>query len=128
MNNRKIKKLVCGLAVSLCLVGNTMPVFAQTVDFDVTVPGDILSKRALKADSEQYFYVTGTSFSSTIGELECISINRANSDIQSLPTKISQKKKSSKALYRRQAPANQYYYMTTDSDATGLHVIGRYTP
>lgn len=96
MNNRKIKKLVCGLAVSACLIGNTIPVFAQTVDFDVTVPGDILSKRALKADSEQYFYVTGTSINKT-GELECVSINRTSSNIQSLPTKISPTKLSNKA-------------------------------
>ena len=52
MMNKKIKRAMCGLAASLCLVGSTVPVFAETVDFNVTVPGDILSKRAEKADSE----------------------------------------------------------------------------
>ena len=55
MMNKKIKRAMCGLAASLCLVGSTVPVFAETVDFNVTVPGDILSKRAEKADSEQRF-------------------------------------------------------------------------
>ena len=82
MMNKKIKRAMCGLAASLCLVGSTVPVFAETVDFNVTVPGDILSRRAVKADSEQRFYVTGTSFNKT-GTLNCRSINRKNSAIQS---------------------------------------------
>ena len=49
MMNKKIKRAMCGLAASLCLVGSTVPVFAETVDFNVTVPGDILSKRAEKS-------------------------------------------------------------------------------
>ena len=54
MMNKKIKRAMCGLAASLCLVGSTVPVFAETVDFNVTVPGDILSKRAEKADSDRH--------------------------------------------------------------------------
>lgn len=65
MLNKKIKRTLCGLVASLCLVGSTVPVFAETVDFDVTVPGDILSPRAAKFDSEQRFYVTGTLFNKT---------------------------------------------------------------
>ena len=82
MMNKKIKRTLCGLVASLCLVGSTVPVFAETVDFDVTVPGDILSPRAAKFDSEQRFYVTGTLFNKT-GRLDCRSINRTNSAIQS---------------------------------------------
>ena len=33
MMNKKIKRAMCGLAASLCLVGSTVPVFAETVDF-----------------------------------------------------------------------------------------------
>lgn len=34
MMNKKIKRAMCGLAASLCLVGSTVPVFAETVDFN----------------------------------------------------------------------------------------------
>lgn len=88
MLNKKIKRTLCGLVASLCLVGSTVPVFAETVDFDVTVPGDILSPRAAKFDSEQRFYVTGTLFNKT-GRLDCRSINRTNSAIQSRIASIS---------------------------------------
>ena len=33
MLNKKIKRTLCGLVASLCLVGSTVPVFAETVDF-----------------------------------------------------------------------------------------------
>ena len=120
MMNKKIKRAMCGLAASLCLVGSTVPVFAETVDFNVTVPGDILSKRAEKADSEQRFYVTGT--------LNCRSINRNNSAIQSNTASISPSKLSGSASYRSYAPSGQYYYMTTSASVSNLHVTGRYTP
>ena len=120
MMNKKIKRAMCGLAASLCLVGSTVPVFAETVDFSVTVPGDILSRRAVKADSEQRFYVTGTSFNKTI--------NRKNSAIQSGIASISPSHLSSSASYYRNAPSRQYYYMTTSASVSNLHVTGRYTP
>jgi len=31
MLNKKIKRTLCGLVASLCLVGSTVPVFAETV-------------------------------------------------------------------------------------------------
>lgn len=127
MMSKKIKKVMCGLIASLCLVGTTVPAFAQTVDFNITVPGDILSKRATKADSEQRFYVTGTSFNKT-GTLNCTSINRNNSAIKSYVSGISPTHLSGGTLYRTYAPAGQYYYMTTTSSVSNLHVTGRYTP
>lgn len=127
MLNKKIKRTLCGLVASLCLVGSTVPVFAETVNFDITVPGDILSKRAVKADSEQRFYVTGTSFNRT-GTLNCRSINRNNSAIQSSTASISPSKLSNSASYYRNAPSGQYYYMTTSASVSNLHVTGRYTP
>lgn len=57
---------MCAFVVSLCLTGSTVPALAETVGFDITVPGDILSLRTAKADSEQRFYVTGTMFSKTV--------------------------------------------------------------
>lgn len=52
------KKWLCGVAACLCLTGSTVPVFADTVTFNITIPGDIISKRSVKADDEQKFYVT----------------------------------------------------------------------
>ncbi|MDO4274810.1 MAG: hypothetical protein Q4D16_14170 [Eubacteriales bacterium] len=127
MLNKKLKRAMCGLVASLCVAGCTVPVFAQTVDFNITVPGDILSKRAEKADTEQRFYVTGTSFNKS-GILYCISINRNTSSIKSNMASISPNKLSSNASYRTYAPSKQYYYMTTSASASGLHVTGRYTP
>ena len=127
MLNKKIKRTLCGLVASLCLVGSTFPVFAETVDFDVTVPGDILSPRAAKFDSEQRFYVTGTLFNKT-GRLDCRSINRTNSAIQSRIASISPSYLSSSALYYSNAPSGQTYYMTTSASVSYLRVKGRYTP
>ena len=109
MMNKKIKRAMCGLAASLCLVGSTVPVIAET------------------ADSEQRFYVTGTSFNKT-GTLNCRSINRNNSAIQSNTASISPSKLSGSASYRSYAPSGQYYYMTTSASVSNLHVTGRYTP
>ena len=64
------KKWLCGVAACLCLTGSTVPVFADTVTFNITIPGDIISKRSVKADDEQKFYVTGTKFSGS-GKLYC---------------------------------------------------------
>ncbi|MDO4274812.1 MAG: hypothetical protein Q4D16_14180 [Eubacteriales bacterium] len=127
MLNKKLKRAMCGLVASLCVAGCTVPVFAETVTFNITVPGDIISKRALKADSEQRFYVTGTSFSSA-GTLYCTSINLNDSTIRSNTASISRSKPSSNASYRKYAPAGQYYYMSTSASVSGLHVTGRYTP
>ena len=109
------------------LIARIIPVFAETVDFDVTVPGDILSPRAAKFDSEQRFYVTGTLFNKT-GRLDCRSINRTNSAIQSRIASISPSYLSSSALYYSNAPSGQTYYMTTSASVSYLRVKGRYTP
>ena len=109
------------------MVGSTVPAMAQTVSFDITVPGDILSQRAKKADYEQRFYVTGNSFNK-IGTLHCTAINRKFSSIKSNVASINPNKLSDKAFYLTDAPAEQYYYMTTSASVSNLHVTGRYTP
>lgn len=127
MMNKKIKRILCGLTASLCIVGSSIPAMAQTVDFDITVPGDILSQRAEKADSEQNFYVTGDSFNKT-GTLYCTSIRRDNSSVKSNTASISPSKLSGSASYRTYATSGKYYYMTTSASVSNLHVTGRYTP
>ena len=121
------RKVAMAMVAAMAVSSFTVPVFAETVDFNVTVPGDILSRRAVKADSEQRFYVTGTSFNKT-GTLNCRSINRNNSAIQSNTASISPSKLSGSASYRSYAPSGQYYYMTTSASVPNLHVTGRYTP
>ena len=46
MINKKIKRVMCGLVTSLCLVGSTTPVFAETVPFDITVPVNITVRQS----------------------------------------------------------------------------------
>lgn len=127
MRNKKLKKVICGLAVCLCAMGAAAPTFAQTVDFNITVPGDILSKRANKADDEQKFYVTGTSFSKS-GFLNCTSIRLDAPSVRSNVTSISKTRVSSSATYLSYAKPGCDYYMTTTATASGLNVKGRYTP
>ena len=45
MMSKKVKKMFCGLMAALCVAGTTVPVMADTVRFDVTVPGDPKTKR-----------------------------------------------------------------------------------
>ena len=115
------------LLAALMITGAAVPVFAETITFDVTIPGDFLSRRALKADSEQKFYVSATSFNKP-GALQCTSYNLSNSSIYSYMATIRPSKLSDNKIYRSTAPAGQYYYMSTWSATSGLHVTGRYTP
>lgn len=127
MMNKKIKKALCGLAASLCVVGATVPVMADTVPFDVTVPGDPKSVRVIKADGEQNFYVTGTYFSS-YGILSCRSYQLDNQHVFSNYVKISKGSPSGHEEYTSYAKPNVYYFMSTNASLTGLNVQGRYTP
>ena len=55
MLSKKLKKVILGFVTALCLTGSAMPVMADTVRFNVTVPGDPKSKRIPKSDDEQNF-------------------------------------------------------------------------
>lgn len=127
MKGLKLKKILGAFVVSACLMATAAPVLAETVNFDITVPGDILSKRAVKKDWEQKFYVTGTSFNKN-GTLFCTSIKRSDSSVRSKEASISPGKLSANASYTKLASPGEYYYMTTYSFTNNLHVLGRYTP
>lgn len=60
---KSFKKVLCVLSASMCILGTAIPASADTVSFNVTTPGDPYSYAVRKADYEQHFYVTGTSFS-----------------------------------------------------------------
>ena len=124
---KRLKTFMCALGAVGCIMGTVVPTMAQTVDFDITVPGDIISMRASKADTEQNFYVTGVEFNKS-GTLNCVSINLNNKSIYSNEAKISFANNSNSARYRVKAPENQHYYMSTYANVTGFHVKGRYTP
>lgn len=103
------KKWLCGVAACLCLTGSTVPVFADTVTFNITIPGDIISKRSVKADDEQKFYVTGTKFSSS-GKLYCKS-SRLHATTTSNTATISKNTPSASASYTSYALPRYEYFM-----------------
>lgn len=110
-------------------MGIAMPVYADTIPFNITIPYDTLSPKTYKADSEQKFYVTGHTFDNPIGILQCYSLNYNNKNINSYETGISKNNPRGSAYYRTKAPFGQLYYMLTYSEnATNFTVTGNYTP
>lgn len=102
-------------------------VMADTVRFNVTVPGDPKSKRIPKSDDEQKFYVTGTYFSS-YGTLSCRSYQLENQHVFSETKDISRTAPSNKGKYKSWAKPHVYYFMSSHSSLNGMNVEGRYTP
>lgn len=135
MNFKKLKKIVIGTMACACLMTTTVPVYAQTVNFNITVgktsSPDPLSKRASKKDGEQKFYVTATAFDD-IGSIRCTS-KRIGGGVKSatITVKSSQINKKRSGVYSaRNAKAGEKYYMDTtwNSGPSKLNVKGRYTP
>lgn len=120
------RKWLCGLAAALCLTGCTVPAFAETVKFNITIPGDIISKRAVKADDEQKFYVTGTKFNGS-GKLYCTS-SRLHTTVTSNVATISNSNLSGSAFYKSYAAPKYEYFMHCTASVGSLYVEGRYTP
>ena len=102
-------------------------IMADTVRFNVTVPGDPKSKRIPKSDDEQKFYVTGTYFSS-YGTLSCRSYQLENQHVFSETKDISRTAPSNKGKYKSWAKPHVYYFMSSHSSLNGMNVEGRYTP
>ena len=61
-----IKRTLCVLSATMCVLGTAATASADTVSFNVTIPGDPYSYAVRKADTEQRFYVTGTSFNNCL--------------------------------------------------------------
>ncbi len=127
MMRRKVKGMLCAFAMGICVCGAALTVYADTVHFDITMPHDTVSKRTMKSDSEQRFYVTGTSFHQN-GVLNCESIKLDNDSIRSEVKAISKASPKAKGAYLKKAPYNQNYYLATSSSTKDLHVCGSYTP
>ena len=128
MKNNLHKLMYALIATTVLMASVPVPVLAETVPFDITIPEDPLSRRAEKADSEQKFYVTGTSFNKS-GTLKCVSHKKNQpSTVYSRTASISQNSRSSSAKYRKYAEPGALYYMETSSSVSNFHVTGRYTP
>lgn len=100
--------------------------FADTVTFNITIPGDAISQRAVKADDEQRFYVTGTKFSGS-GTLYCRS-SRLNMTTTSNTAVISRDISRANASYTSYAPPGYEYFLHCTASVGSLNVEGRYTP
>lgn len=94
--------------------------------YNVTIPGDPYSYAVRKADTEQRFYVTGTSFNKS-GTLRCRS-GKAGQGTSSNSAYISSGSRASSASYTSYAAPNYTYEMYATSGTSGLNVRGRFTP
>ena len=65
-----IKRTLCVLSATMCVLGTAATASADTVSFNVTTPNDPYSYAVRKADTEQRFYETGTSYNKS-GTLRC---------------------------------------------------------
>lgn len=122
---QEIKKGYFGICN--CIMPDWVCNAADTVRFNVTVPGDPKSKRIPKSDDEQKFYVTGTYFSS-YGTLSCRSYQLENQHVFSETKDISRTAPSNKGKYKSWAKPHVYYFMSSHSSLNGMNVEGRYTP
>ena len=127
----KLKRLACAALASCALLATSIPVaFAGTVEFDITNPGDTLSKKAMKDASawENCFYVTPHYFSKT-GTLNCLSVRYDDTSVYSysialMPSHLNTTKS---ARYRTTAIGDKYYYMSGTA-TVNLNVSGNYKP
>lgn len=123
---KSIKKTLCVLSATICVLGSAVTASADTVSFNVTIPGDQYSYTVKKADSEQKFYVTGTSFNKS-GTLRCRS-SKVGTGIISNSAYISSNNRASSASYKTYAAPDCTYEMYATSSTSGLNVTGRFTP
>lgn len=125
------KKMKIFLYVFLCMVLLnifSISVYAQDIAFDITIPGDTISKRAQKADYEQKFYVTAVTMNKN-GKFICESVQLNNKNNYSETVTLEKDKTmSGNGVYFWSAPAGYYYYLQSYSSVSNMHVIGRYTP
>ena len=128
----RIEKLF-GERRNICVIGTTVTARADTINFNVTWPGDPYSYEVKKADSEQNFYVTTTShylsgfFFAQSQQIDDGSII-SNQIGQHFYTKADTVSRRSVGTYARHADGNKYYQLVTSSSRIGMNVKGRYTP
>lgn len=139
MVNKGLRKLSCALAMAACLMGTAAPaVHAATSDYTFTVSSnaalntDTISKRTMKADSEQAYYATATGFDGR----GTIYVHSRKLDETVSSTEVDLRSGSlnttKKGTYNKYAAYNAYYYLKArfgaSADGNHLTVVGRYTP
>ena len=127
MMKQRVKRMLCALAVGACVCGTTLPVFAGRIHFDITVPGDTVSKRETKNNSLQNFKVEGTEFHQN-AVLSCESIKIGDDSVRTGVVGISPWDRVKTAKYNSTVKNGQVFYMATSAQVSGLHVCGYYTP
>lgn len=131
---KKIRRKLWILLVCAGLCITSIPAYAQTVDFNITVTEsarkDPISKRAMKADTEQQYYVTVTS--GVGGGVLRAHSERIDAEVISASIYISRETtgQTLTASYYTKANAGAYYFLNAYwSHGYGdANIHGRYTP
>jgi hypothetical protein len=126
------------MAIAACLYLGPLTAFAETVPFNVTLNsrggGDVISRRAKKADGDKYFYVTPTKYTPYNGGFFATSYQlrgSAKSDMKYVQADLN---RARWGYYKNGfCPSGEYYYMYTEkgyipNGYSSLNVLGRYTP
>ena len=113
----RIRKISCIIAAIICVIGTTVTARADTINFNVTWPGDVTTTS---------HYLSGFFFaqSQQIDDGSIIS----NQIGQHFYTKADTVSRRSVGTYARHADGNKYYQLVTSSSRIGMNVKGRYTP
>lgn len=131
---KKMKRKIYVLMICFGICVMSLPICAQTVNFNITVSDstriDPISKRAQKADSEQKYYVTVTQRSGT-GTVRAHS-ERIDGGVLSDSVYITSASAGIKksASYYTTANSNAYYFLNCywESGKGEVNMLGRYTP
>jgi len=136
MVNKKLRKVVCVMATSFCLVGASIPVFASSIAFDVTVGGtgsqDPFSYKEIKTkDGDQYAYFRATYVSNTKNAIRVRSYNSRDTSIRSTSYATLSNANLGKTLsrkYNKHAPGGENYHMKAEATNNRIKVKGYYCP
>lgn len=137
---RKIKSIICLMAICVCMLGTTLVAHADTSNFTLTVTRngtneDNMSKRTLKDGGSSYenkFYCTSTSYAGTTGTISVKSVKLYDTDVESNSINFGTAAlKSANANYKSYARSGDYYYLKgrfVASTGSTVKMLGRYTP
>lgn len=123
---KTIKKALCILSATLCVMGSAITASADTVTFNVTPPGDPYSYSVRKADTEQNAYFTGTYFSNS-RTLYCYSQQLNDGTVTSSTASLNSGNRSAVKAYNSWAAPYLYYQMFSWANGS-INVQGRFTP
>lgn len=128
------------MLLSVCSSVRVIPVYAQTVDFNVTVNNkdlqltnsDTYSRRAEKKDNENNFYITVKSASNST-KINAFSRGVSKKELTSYPVAVGKFtiNKTKKSTYCGTAKAGQVFRLYTylmPGNSGKVNIKGRFTP